>query len=194
MAPSEAARPAVAVTAALPRPGELTTPAPEPMPVFKTDPDIWKLCANAPVAVPSEFISGLAEPSNETPEVAIDADVAAPETTLVPAVAAVADVAEVEDVTLVAEDTGDADDEDDAIVDTSPCRAPGIAAELSGDTVWALVPAEVPTAWVTAAASPDSPDELVDSTGVGKGVRVDAAVDAPAYPYMATASCTHIST
>ena len=160
------------------------------MPGPRTVPDIWKLCANAPVAVPSEFISGLAEPSNETPEVAIDADAAAPETTLV---AAVADVADVEDVTDVAEDTGD-DDEDEAIVDISPCSAPGIAAELSGDTVWAPVPAEVPAAWVTAAASPVSPDELVDSTGVVKGVKADAADDAPAYPYIATASCTHIST
>src|ERR1700753_400855 len=142
-APSEAARPAVALTVAPPRPGELTTPTPGPKLLPRDDPDIWKLCANAPVAVPSEFISGAAEPSIDTPEPTIEADAAAPDATLVPAVAAVADV---EDVKDVAEDTGDVD-EDDAIVETSPCRTPGIAAELSGDTAWAPVPAEVPAAW-----------------------------------------------
>ena len=42
-APSEAARPAVAVTAVPPMPGELNAPAPEPTPVLIADPDIWKL-------------------------------------------------------------------------------------------------------------------------------------------------------
>jgi hypothetical protein len=43
IAPSDAARPALAVTAALPKPGELVRPAPGPNPVPSTDPDIWKL-------------------------------------------------------------------------------------------------------------------------------------------------------
>jgi hypothetical protein len=41
--PSEAARPAVALTAVPPMPGELNAPAPEPTPVLIADPDIWKL-------------------------------------------------------------------------------------------------------------------------------------------------------
>jgi hypothetical protein len=43
IAPSDAARPAVAVTAVPPMPGELNAPAPEPTPVLIADPDIWKL-------------------------------------------------------------------------------------------------------------------------------------------------------
>jgi hypothetical protein len=43
IAPSDAARPAVAVTAVPPRPGELNAPAPEPTPVLIADPYIWKL-------------------------------------------------------------------------------------------------------------------------------------------------------
>jgi len=171
--PSEAARPAVAVTAVPPMPGELNAPAPEPTPVPIVDPDIWKLVANVPVAEPKVFISGPAEPSSEAPEVSIDADEAAPETRLVP------DVTAVDDVT---DDSGDVDDdeEEDNIVDVSPCRAPGIAAELSGDTVCAPVPAEVPAACVTAALNPANPEEFVVGSGVVNGVNVDAADDAPA--------------
>lgn len=43
IAPSEAARPADAVTAVPPMPGELNAPAPEPTPALIADPDIWKL-------------------------------------------------------------------------------------------------------------------------------------------------------
>jgi len=175
-APSEAARPALAVTAVPPMPGELNAPAPEPTPVLIVDPDIWKLVANVPVAGPKVFINGPAEPSSEAPEVSIDADEAAPETRLVP------DVTAVDDVALVTDDSGVVVDDDDEenIVDASPCRAPGIAAELSGDTVCAPVPAEVPAACVTAAAIPVSPEELVVSSGVVNGVNADAADDAPA--------------
>jgi hypothetical protein len=155
-------------------PGELNAPAPEPTPVLITDPDIWKLVANVPVPGPNAFNSGPAEPSSEAPEVDIDAAEAAPETRLVP------DVTAVDDVRVVADDTGDVDDEEDNIVDASPCRAPGIAAELSGATVWVPVPAEVPAACVTAAAIPTTPEEFVVGSGAVNGVNVDAADDAPA--------------
>jgi hypothetical protein len=127
-------------------------------------------------AGPTVFISEPAEPSIETPEVAIDADEAAPETRLVP------DVAAVDDVTVVKDESDDVEDEDEdeAIVDASPCRALGAAAELSGASVWVPVPAEVPAACVTAAANPASPEELVVCTGVVNGVNADATDDAPA--------------
>lgn len=173
-APSEAARPVVADTVAPPRPGGLKAPAPEPTPVLSADPYTRTLLVSVAVAGLTEFISGPAEPSIETPEVTIDADEAAPEVRLVP------DDAAVEDVRVVKEDSGDVEDVDDAIVDARPCKAVGIAAALSGDTVWAAVPAEVPAACVTAAAIPASPDELVVCSGVVKGVNVDAADDAPA--------------
>ena len=168
-APSEAARPAVAATT-----GELTAPAPEPTPVLITDPDIWKLLANVAVVGPNVFISEPAEPSVETPDVAIDTDEAAPETRLVP------DVAAVDDVRVVKDERGDVEVEDEAIVDANPGRAPGTAAELNGATVWTPVPAEVPAACVTAAANPANPEEFVVSSGVVNGVNVDAADDAPA--------------
>lgn len=170
IAPSDAARPVVAVTAVPPKPGELNAPAPEPTPVLITDPDIWKLWAIVAVAGPNAFISEPAEPSMETPEVAIDADEAAPETRLVP------DVTADDDVIVVKEERGDVEVVDEAIVDANP----GSAAELSGATVWAPVPAEVLAACVTAAAIPATPEGLVLSSGVVNGVNVDAADDAPA--------------
>jgi hypothetical protein len=186
MAPSDAARPAVAVTAALPKPGELTTLAPEPKPVVSTEPDIWKLwAANAPVVELSDCITGPAEASIEAPEASIVPDDAAPDATLVPVVTAVEDVTALEDVRvvvdvrLVAEDSGDADDEVDATVDAMLCSAPGIA-EVSVDNVCAPVPAEVPAACVTAAANAATPDEAVVCGGVAKGLSVEAADDAPA--------------
>jgi hypothetical protein len=174
IAPSDAARPAVAVTAVPPKPGELNAPAPEPTPELITDPDIWKLWVNVPVAVPNAFISEPAEPSIETPEADIDPAEAAPETRLVP------DVTADDDVRVVKDERGDVEVEDDAIVDANPGRAPGTAAELNGATVWAPVPAEVPAACVTAAAIPASPEGLVVSSGVVNGINADAADDAPA--------------
>jgi hypothetical protein len=142
--------------------------------VLITDPDIWKLWANVAVAGPNVFISEAAEPSIETPEVAIDTDEAAPETRLVP------DVTADDDVRVVKEESGDVEVEDEATVDANPGRAPGTAAELNGATAWAPVPAEVPAACVTAAAIPATPVGLVLSTGVVNGVNADAADDAPA--------------
>ena len=170
IAPSDAARPAVAVTAVPPKPGELNAPAPEPTPVLITDPDIWKPWANVPVAVPNAFISEPAEPSVETPEADIDPDEAAPETRLVP------DVTADDDVRVVKDERGDVEVDVEAIVDANP----GSAAELSGATVWAPVPAEVPAACVTAAAIAANPEELVVSSGVVNGVNAAAADDAPA--------------
>ena len=174
-APSEAARPAAAVTAVPPMPGELTAPAPELAPVLSADPNTWNPLPKALVADPNEFMSELAEPSIEMPEVAIDADEAVPETRLVPDVSAVDD-----DVRVVKDESGDVEVEDEAIVDANPGRAPGTAAELNGATVWAPVPAEVPAACVTAAANPACPDEFVVGSGVVNGVNADAADDAPA--------------
>jgi hypothetical protein len=173
-APSDAARPAVAVMAVPPMPGELNAPAPEPTPVLIADPDIWKLLANVAVAGPNVFISEPAEPSIETPEVAIDTDEAAPEARLVP------DITADDDVRVVKDESGDVEVEDEANVDANPGRAPGTAAELNGATVWAAVPAEVPAACVTAAAIPANPEELVVSSGVVNGVNANAADDAPA--------------
>lgn len=173
-APSDAARPAVADTVAPPRPGELNALAPEPTPAPRADPYTRQLLVSVAVAGPNELISGPTEPAMDTLEVAIDADEAAPEARLVP------DVTAVDDVRVVNEDSGDDDDVDDAIVDARPCNAPGIAAEVSGDTVCALVPAEVPPACVTAAAMPAIPDELVVCSGGVNGVNVDAVDEAPA--------------
>ena len=172
--PSDAARPAVAVAAVPPKPGELNGPAPEPTPVLIADPDIWKPLENAVVAEPKLFISEPADPSIETPEVAIDTDDAAPEARLVP------DVNADDDVRVVKEDIGDVEVEVEATVDANPGRAPGTAAELNGATVWAPVPAEVLAACVTAAAIPATPEGLVLSSGVVNGVNADAADDAPA--------------
>jgi hypothetical protein len=142
--------------------------------VLRADPYTGKLVASVAVAGLNEFINGLAEPSIDTLEVTIDADEAAPEARLVP------DVVAVDDVMVVNDDSGDDDDVDDAIEDARPCKALGIAAEVSGDTVWTPVPAEVPAACVTAAAKPTTPDELVVCGGGGGGVNVDAADDAAA--------------
>jgi hypothetical protein len=139
------------------------------------------------VAEPNEFMSELVEPSIEMPEVDIDADETAPDTRLVPDVSAVDD-----DVRVVKDDNGDVDDEDVA-GDASPSSALGVATEVRGDTVCTPVPAEVPAAWVTAPASPVNPAGLVVCSGVVNPVNVDAADDAPAYPYIAAASCAHIS-
>jgi len=180
--PSVAARPTFAVTAAEPIPDEPRTCAPEPQPVLSADPNTWNSLPNALVDDPIEFISGPAEPSIEMPEVDIDADQAAPETRLVPEVIAVDD-----DVTVVKDESGD-DDETEVAADASPCSTLGIAAEvsgvdnieLSGDTTCMPVPADVPAACVTAAASPANPAGSVVWAGAVNGVNVDAAEDVPA--------------
>ena len=172
--PSEAARPAAAVTAGPPMPGELKAPAPELTPVLSGDPNTWKPLPKALVADPNEFMSELAEPSIEMPEVAIEADEAVPETRLVPDVSAVDD-----DVRVVKDDSGDVDDEDN--VAGIAAEVSGVdSAEVSGDTVCTPVPAEVPAACVTAAASPVNPPELVVCSGIVNAVNVDAAEAAPA--------------
>lgn len=172
--PSEAARPAAAVTAAPPMPGELKAPAPELTPVLSGDPNTCKPLPKALVAEPNEFMSELAEPSIEMPEVDIDAAEAVPDTRLVPDVSAVDD-----DVRVVKDDSGDVDDEDN--VAGIAAEVSGVdSAEVSGDTVCAPVPAEVPAACATAAASPADPPGLVVCSGIVNAVNVDAADDAPA--------------
>ena len=173
-APSEAARPAAAVTAVPPMPGELTAPAPELAPVLSADPNTWNPLPKALVADPIEFMSEPAEPSIEMPEVDIDADEAVPDTRLVPDVSAVDD-----EVRVVKDDSGDVDDEDNVAGIAAEVRGVD-SAEVSGDTVCAPVPAEVPAACVTAAACPPTPAGLVVCSGVVNGVNVDAADAAPA--------------
>ena len=173
-APSEAARPTPAVTAVPPMPGELKAPAPEPQPLLSADPNAWNPLPKALVADPIEFMSELAEPSIEMPEVAIEADEAVPDTRLVPDVSAVDD-----EVRVVKDDSGDVDDEDN--VAGIAAEVMGVdSAEVSGDTVCAPVPAEVPAACATAAACPPTPAGLVVCSGDVNGVNVDAAEAAPA--------------
>ena len=116
-----------------------------------------------------------AEPSIEMPDVDIDADETAPDTTLVP------------DVRVVKDDSGDVDVEDEA-VDARLSSALGVAtdasgvviAEVSGDTVCTPVPAEVPAACVTVVASPAQLAGLVVCSGAVNGGNAEAADDAPA--------------
>ncbi|MGA8128202.1 MAG: hypothetical protein WB967_29055 [Mycobacterium sp.] len=126
------------------------------------------------VAESNEFISELAEPSIEMPEVDLDADETAPDATLVPDVSAVDD-----DVRVVKGDSGDVDVEDVA-VDARASSALGVAAEVSGDTVCTPVPADVPAACVNVVASPDKPAGLAVCSGAVNGVNAEAADDAPA--------------
>ena len=180
--PSEAARPALAVTAASPIPDALKAPVPEPTPLLSVDPNAPNPLPKAPVAEPNELKSEPAEPSVERADVNIDADEPAPDTRLVPAVTAVDD-----EVRVVKDVSGDVEDEEDVAADASPCIALGITAldsgadniELSGETVCTPVPAEVPAACVTAADSPANPPGLVVSSGVLNAVNVDAAEAAP---------------
>ena len=154
-------------------PGELKAPAPEPQPLLSADPNAWNPLPKALVADPIEFMSELAEPSVEMPEVAIEADEAVPDTRLVPDVSALDD-----DVRVVKDDSGDVDDEDNV---AGIAEVMGVdSAEVSGDTVCAPVPAEVPAACATAAACPPNPAGLVVCSGDVNGVNVDAAEAAPA--------------
>ena len=177
--PSDAARPALAVTADSPSPDELKTPAPELTPLLSVEPNAPNPLPKALVAGPNEFMSEPAEPSAETPDVTSDADDAVPDSRLA------ADVADVDDeLRVVNDDSGDVDDEVDVAADATP----GITAldsgadniELIGDTTCMPVPAEVPAACVTAALSPANPAGLVVSSGVVNDANVDAADDAPA--------------
>jgi hypothetical protein len=177
--PSEAARPALAATAASPIPDELKAPVPEPM-LLSVDPNAPNPLPKALVVEPKELMNEPAVPRVVRPDVNIDEDDAVPDTRLVPDVTAVDD-----EVRVVKDDSGDVEDEVDVAADTN---ALGITAllsgadnvELSGDTICTPVPAEVPAACVTAALSPANPAGLVVSSGVVKAVNVDAAEAAPA--------------
>jgi hypothetical protein len=170
-APSDAARPEAADTVNW---GELKLTATGLAPTSSAD-----LTIGNPLANPlPEFAVDPAEPSIETADVSIDADEVVPEARLVPAVSAVLDV-DVE-VETTRDESGEVVVVDDVAADASACTALGMAIELSDDTVCALVPAVVPAAWVAAAASPATPDELVVSTGAANGAMVEAADDAPA--------------
>ena len=180
--PSEAARPIFAVTAAPPVPDEPRAPAPELQPLLSADPNTGSPFPKALVAEPIELMSEPAEPSIETLDVDIAAEVAVPDTRLVPEVTAVDD-----DAAVVNDDSGD-DDETEVAVEARLCRALGTAAEVSGvdaadvsgDTTCRPVPAEPPAACVTAEDNPANPAGLVVSAGVVNDVNVDAAAEAPA--------------
>src|SRR5262249_5990672 len=59
--------------------------------------------------------------------------------------------------------------------------------------VWVPVPADVALARATAATWPATPGGFVVGAGEVNGGNAEAAADAPAYPYIAPASCAHIS-
>jgi hypothetical protein len=177
--PSEAARPALAVTAASPIPDELKAPAPELTPLLSVVANAANPLPKALVVEPNELVSEPAVPRVVRPDVNIDPDDAVPDTRLVADVTAVDD-----EVRVVKDDSGDVEDEVVVAADASP----GITAldsgadnvELSCDTTCMPVPAEVPTACVTAALSPANPPGWVVSIGVVNDVNVDAAEAAPA--------------
>jgi hypothetical protein len=180
-APSEAARPAFAVTAVPPKSGEPTAPAPGFHPPPSADSNAGSPLPRALVPDCSEYMSDAAEPGAERLDVDTDADEVIPDTRPVPEVSTVD-----EDVAVVNADSGD-DDETDVAADASPCTALGIAAvvsgdtiELSGDTTCMPVPAVVPATCVAAAAIPVEPAALVLCAGAVNGISVDAADDAPA--------------
>lgn len=108
--PTEAARPAPAVTAALPMPGAPTTPVPEPKPLPSAEPNAWNWWPKMLAAGPTDRMSAPAEPIIERPEVDIDAPEPAPDARLVP------DVSTVDDEVRVVnnDDVDDVDDIDEA--------------------------------------------------------------------------------
>jgi hypothetical protein len=185
--PSEAARPAPAVTA-FPIPTEPNMLVPEPTPPPSVDPKAWSWLLKVLAAGLTEFMSPLVELSIVMAEVPIDAPDPAPDATPVP------------DVRAADDDSGKVDDEDDVVVavtaatcasalgaaaaepsgadtaevsgvDTAEVSGVDTAeasgdtaevsgvdtAEASGATVCALVPADVAEACPTAAACPANP-------------------------------------
>jgi hypothetical protein len=147
------------------------------------NPNVRNWLAKTPAVGPADWMSELAEPIAERPNVDIDADEPAPEARLVPEVSAVDD-----DVRVVNSDSCDVDDEDD--IDEAAEASPGSASVsgvdnakpsgvditvVNGATVCALVPAEVVTAWTTAAAWAANPAGLVVCAGVVNALSTDAA-------------------
>lgn len=185
--PSEAALPTPAVTWALPIPDAPKAPVPEPKLLPSVNPNIRIWLARTADLGPRDPTSELAEPIAERPKVDIDAAEPAPEARLVPEVSAVDD-----DARVVNSDRGDADDEDDIeeAIEASSASASGAKllsgvdseklsgvdiAVVNGATVCALVPAEVLTAWATAAACPANPAGLAVCAGTVNGLSTDAA-------------------
>jgi hypothetical protein len=184
--PRKAARPAPAVTSALPIAGALKAPVPEPTPLPSVNPNIRIWLVKTPAVGATDRTSELAEPIAEMPKVDIDADEPTPEARLVPEVSAVDD-----DARVVNSDSGDVDDEDDideaaeaspgstsdaavvSGVDSTELSEPFIAV-INGATVCAAVPAKVLVAWATAAAIEPTASTAVISGGAVNGVNVDA--------------------
>jgi hypothetical protein len=170
--PTDVALPSPAVTAALPRLGEASMPEPLPNAGLSAG----KLVPNMLTAGPTVRISEPAEPNMDAPEAPSDADEPVPDARLAPEVRAVDDV--VRPVNAVTGELAE-DDVDEAV--SGVVAASGIdIAEVSGDTVCALVPAEVAAACPTAAACPANPAGLVLGSGGMNGVNVDAVCDAAA--------------
>src|ERR1700742_1189771 len=78
---------------------------------------------------------------------------------------------------------------DEAAGDARPCSA----CEISPDSDPCALPTAVPPAWVTAALCAAGPATLVVWGASVNGVTRLAAAEFAAYPYIATASCAHIS-
>lgn len=194
---SVAARPTLAFTAVLPT--ELR--APELTPLGSADPQMCIGLDNAPAAGDIEFISVFAELSIDRPVVPMVADDPVPET--VPEAMLEAEVrAAVEDVIPDSEDTGVVEVVVDAVavpaVDATPvteldaatevsgaelvdsAEVSGVvAADVSGETAWALEPADVLATCASAAAWPAVAVSDVVGGGQGNGDKIDAAAAAP---------------
>jgi hypothetical protein len=182
--------------------GEFHAPAAGFTPMSSEDWNMGNPPPSAPAADPTVLESDPEEPAVDTADVSIDAVEVVPEAKLVAAATVVLDVVVVdalETVDAVNAERGVVTVEDDVAVDAAACRAAvGAALVVSGATTCAVAPTGVAAACVTAAAIPAPPppppsDEVVVSGAGVNGVTVVATDDAPAYPYIAAASCAHIS-
>src|SRR6185312_2180042 len=72
------------------------------------------------------------------------------------------------------------------------CTA-GCSVPLSCDSWVAVFEPDCPLLWATAAACVGPAESFVVRGGSANGVSVDAVAEDAAYPYMAAASCAHIS-
>lgn len=196
---SVAARPTLAFTAVFPT--ELR--APELTPLGSADPQMCIGLDNAPAAGDIEFISVFAELSIDRPVVPMVADDPVPEAMLeaMPEAPEAEVRAAVDDVTPDTEDTGvvvvvdavavpavdarpvtelDAATELSGAELVDSAEVSGVVAtDVSGETVWALDPADVLATCASAAAWPAVAVSVVVGGGKANGDKVDAAAAAP---------------
>jgi hypothetical protein len=128
---------------------------------------------NALAAGEIDFISESAEVSIVRPVVPIVAVDPVPEAMLEA-------MPEVEVSAAVDVVTPDSDETGEVAVVVDAVAAPAVPADVSGETVCALEPAEVPATWAIAAACPAGPVSEVVGGGQANGDNADAAADDPA--------------